>query len=155
MIFYPIYEDGNIFLNYSYGFCPGRGAHQALDAVTVAIERLKVSWVLDCDIRKFFDNVDHEKLIKLIEMRMEDKRVIRLILEWLKAGVMVGDKKEHRKVGVPQGPVISPVLANIYLHYALIYGLVGGVSAAHEVRCTSSGALMRLWLSIKEMLLLS
>lgn len=119
MILYPIYEDGNIFLDFSYGFRPGRAAHQALDAVTVAIERHKVSWVLDCDIRKFFDNVDHEKLIKLIEMRIGDKRVIRLIRKWLKAGVMVGDKKQHKKVGVPQGAVISPVLANIYLHYAL------------------------------------
>ena len=71
MIFYPSYEDGNIFQNYSYGFRPGRGTHQALGAVTVAIERRKVIWVLDCNIRKFFDNVDHKKFIKLIEMRIE------------------------------------------------------------------------------------
>ena len=117
MILYPIYEGA--FAGFSYGFRPGRGAHQALDALTVAIEQRKVSWILDCDIRGFFDNVNKEKLVELLEKRIGDPRVIRLIRKWLNAGVMVNGVFETREKGTPQGAVISPVLANIYLHYAL------------------------------------
>jgi group II intron reverse transcriptase/maturase len=112
-----IYETD--FKAFSYGFRPGRSQHNALDALSVALERRKVSWVLDADIRGFFDNISQEWLIKFIEHRIADKRVVRQIQKWLKAGVLEDGKKIIAKKGTPQGGSISPLLANIYLHYAL------------------------------------
>ncbi len=107
------------FKGFSYGFRPGRNPHNALDAVSVGIHRRKVSWVLDADIRGFFDSIDHEWLIKFIKHRITDKRVIRHVLKWLKAGVLEEGVKTTAKEGTPQGGSISPLLANIYLHYVL------------------------------------
>ncbi len=107
------------FAGFSYGFRPGRGAHMALDALTVAIERKKVNWVLDADIRGFFDCLDHEILMKQIEHRIEDRRVLRHIKKWLNAGVLEDGRRHQQVMGTPQGGSISPLLANIYLHYAL------------------------------------
>ena len=110
-----IYEED--FLGLSYGFRAGRSQHDALDALATAIERTAVSWVLDADIAGFFDTVDHEHLIRFVEHRIGDRRVVRLIRKWLKAGVMEDGEVRPGKVGTPQGAVISPLLANIYLHY--------------------------------------
>jgi RNA-directed DNA polymerase len=112
-----IYE--NDFLGFSYGFRPGRNQHQALDALTVGITRKRVNWVLDVDIRGFFDNMSHEWTIKFVEHRIGDLRIIRLIRKWLKAGVSEEGKWQESTIGTPQGAVVSPLLANIYLHYAL------------------------------------
>jgi group II intron reverse transcriptase/maturase len=106
------------FLGFSYGFRPGRSAHHALDALCVGIRRKKVNWVLDADIRGFFDAIDHECLVKLIERRIADRRVVRLIQKWLKAGVLVDGEWTRSDVGTPQGGGISPLLANVFLHYA-------------------------------------
>ena len=107
------------FLGFSYGFRPKRGTHNALDAVTVGIETKNVNWVLDADIRGFFDRISHESLIRFIEHRIGDKRVIRHIKKWLNAGVMEDGLWTASEEGVPQGGSICPLLANIYLHYAL------------------------------------
>ena len=112
-----IYETD--FQGFSYGFRPGRSQHQALDALTVGIERKKVNWILDLDIRGFFDNLNHERLIQYVEERIADPRILRLIRKWLKAGVMEGGEWKETEVGTPQGSSISPLLANVYLHYAL------------------------------------
>jgi RNA-directed DNA polymerase len=117
MVLNEIYEVD--FVGFSYGFRPGRGQHDALDAVTVGIERRRVRWVLDADIRGFFDAIDHEWLVKFIEHRIADQRVIRLIQKWLKAGVLEDGKRVRSERGTPQGGCISPLLANIYLHYVL------------------------------------
>jgi group II intron reverse transcriptase/maturase len=106
------------FLGFSYGFRPGRSQHNALDALSVGLQRKKVGWVLDADIRGFFDAVDHEWLIKFVEHRIADQRVIRHIKKWLKAGVLEDGKRRAAEDGTPQGGIISPLLANIYLHYA-------------------------------------
>ena len=106
------------FRGFSYGSRPGRSQHQALDALTVGITRKRVNWVLDLDIRGFFDNMDHEWTIKFVEHRVGDPRVLRLIQKWLKAGVSEDGEWTESKIGTPQGAVISPLLANIYLHYA-------------------------------------
>ena len=107
------------FKGFSYGFRPGRGQHNALDAVAVAIQRQKVSWVLDCDICGFFDAIEPLWMIKFIEHRIADKRVVRHIQKWLKAGVLEDGKLRFAECGTPQGGSISPLLANVYLHYAL------------------------------------
>ncbi len=107
------------FKGFSYGFRPGRHQHHALDAVAVGIIRKKVSWVLDADIRGFFDAVDHDWLMKFVEHRIADTRVIRHIKKWLNAGVMEDEELRRAELGTPQGGSISPLLANIYLHYAL------------------------------------
>jgi len=112
-----IYESD--FLGFSYGFRPGRSPHHALDAFAVGILRRKVNWVLDADIRGFFDAIDHGWLVKFIEHRIADRRVLRLIQKWLSAGVMEDGKRLETEVGSPQGATISPLLANIYLHYVL------------------------------------
>lgn len=112
-----IYETD--FLGFSYGFRPERGQHDALDALHMAIMKRKVNWVLDLDISKFFDTVEHDWLIKFIEHRIGDKRITRLIRQWIKVGTV--DSHGHRQqstIGTPQGAVISPLLANIYLHYS-------------------------------------
>ena len=105
------------FKGFSYGFRPGRNPHQALDALAVGIQGKRVSWVLDADIRGFFDNLSHEWAIKFVEHRVADCRVLRLIQKWLKAGVSEDGQWSESKVGTPQGAVVSPLLANVYLHY--------------------------------------
>ena len=105
------------FQGFSYGFRPGRSPHQALDALTVGIQRKRVNWVLDADIRGFFDNVSHEWTMKFVEHRVADRRILRLIQKWLKAGVSEDGQWSESKVGTPQGAVVSPILANVYLHY--------------------------------------
>jgi RNA-directed DNA polymerase len=112
-----IYEED--FLGFSYGFRPGRGAHDAMDALVVAIEGRKVNFILDADIRSFFDTVSQEWLIRFVEHRVGDPRVIRLIRKWLKAGVLEDGVVTVSDTGTGQGAVISPLLANIYLHYGL------------------------------------
>jgi RNA-directed DNA polymerase len=107
------------FLGFSYGFRPGRSQQDALDALSVGITQKKVNWVLDLDIRSFFDKVEHEWVVKFVEHRIADKRVVRLIQKWLKAGVMEDGRWFESKEGTPQGSVISPTLANLYLHYVL------------------------------------
>src|SRR5246127_4145100 len=112
-----IYEED--FLGFSYGFRPGRGTHDALDALCVGIHSRKMSWILDADIRSFFDTVSQEWLIRFVEHRIGDRRIIRLIRKWLKAGVLEDGIVAVSDKGTGQGAVISPLLANIYLHYAL------------------------------------
>ncbi len=111
-----IYEED--FLGFSYGFRPGRSQHQALDALSYALLKKKVTYVLDADIQGFFDNLDKSWLIKFVEHRVADPRILRLIQKWLNAGVMEEGRWSETKTGTPQGSVISPLLANIYLHYA-------------------------------------
>lgn len=112
-----IYEQD--FLGFSYGFRHGRGQHDALDALSEGIAGRKVNWILDADIRSFFDEIDHEWMLRFLEHRIADGRVIRLIRIWLTAGVIEDGKRAASVRGTPQGAVISPLLANIYLHYAL------------------------------------
>lgn len=110
-----IYEED--FLGFSYGFRPGRSQHNALDALATGIARVKVNWILDCDIRSYFDSVSHEWLLRFIEHRIGDPRMIRLIRKWLKAGVLDDGKWSTTDAGTPQGAVVSPLISNIYLHY--------------------------------------
>jgi len=110
-----IYETD--FLGFSYGFRPRRSAHYALDALTVGIMTKKVNWVLDADIRSFFDTLKHEWLVRFIEHRVADRRVVRLIQKWLNAGVLEEGHRLVSEVGTVQGGSISPLLANVYLHY--------------------------------------
>ena len=112
-----IYEED--FLGFSYGFRPGRGCHNALDALYVGIVKKKVNYVLDADIRGFFDAIDHAWLVKFIEHRIADRRILRLIRKWLRAGVSEDGEWSKTTVGTPQGSVISPLLANVFLHYVL------------------------------------
>src|SRR6516165_5295496 len=112
-----IYEED--FLGFSYGFRPGRSQHDALDALWMGIMRKKVNWVLDLDIRAFFDRIDHAWMKRFVEHRIGDRRIVRLIQKWLKAGVMEEGRWIESEQGTPQGSVISPILANLYLHYAL------------------------------------
>jgi len=112
-----IYEED--FLGFSYGFRPGRSAHGALDAIWVAITQRKVNWVVDADVRSFFDNLNHGWMKKFLEHRIGDRRILRLIQKWLRAGVSEEGEWSETVVGTPQGAVISPLLANIYLHYVL------------------------------------
>jgi group II intron reverse transcriptase/maturase len=107
------------FLGFSYGFRPGRSQHNALDALYVGITRRKVNWVLDLDIRAFFDRIDHTWMVKFVEHRIGDRRIVRLIQKWLKAGVMEQGRWIETEQGTPQGSVISPILANLYLHHVL------------------------------------
>ena len=111
-----IYEED--FQGFSYGFRPGRSQHRALDALWVGIMRKKVNRVLDADIRGFFDNMSHEWTMKFVEHRVADRRVPRLIGKWLRAGVSEEGNWSKTEIGAPQGAAISPLLANIYLHYA-------------------------------------
>jgi group II intron reverse transcriptase/maturase len=105
------------FRGFSYGFRPGRDPHQALDALNAGIQRKRVNWILDADIRGFFDNMNHEWTMKFVEHRVADNRILRLIRKWLKAGVSEDGEWSETKVGTPQGAVVSPLLANVYLHY--------------------------------------
>ena len=115
MILTPVYEAE--FLGFSYGFRPGRSQHDALDALAFGIKGRYIWWVLDADIRQFFDTISHDWLIKFLEHRIGDRRVIRLIQKWLKAGVLEEGVHLEAIEGTPQGAVISPFLANVYLHY--------------------------------------
>lgn len=112
-----IYESD--FLGFSYGFRPGRDPHRAADALVVGIKTKKVSWVLDADIRGFFDAIDHTWMLEFLKHRIADRRVLRLIQKWLSAGVLEKGKWAECEEGTPQGAVISPLLANVYLHYVL------------------------------------
>src|SRR5881409_839882 len=110
-----IYETD--FLGFSYGFRPGRSPHHALDALYTGLLTKKVNWVLDLDIRGFFEGISHEWLVKFIEHRIADRRVVRLIQKWLRAGVLEDGKRVRVEEGTPQGGSASPLLANVYLHY--------------------------------------
>src|SRR5215470_6182710 len=112
-----IYEED--FLGFSYGFRPGRGTHDALDALVVGIESTKVNWILDADIRSFFDEISQDWLVRFLEHRIGDRRIIRLIQKWLKAGILEDGVVTVIERGTGQGAVISPLLANVYLHYVL------------------------------------
>jgi RNA-directed DNA polymerase len=125
-----IYEEE--FLGFSYGFRPGRGQHDALDALAVGLTKQSVGWVLDADIAGFFDTVDHDWLIRFLELRIGDRRMIRLIVKWLKAGVLEEGRITKVEAGTPQGAVISPLLANIYLHY--VFDLWAQRWRRHEAR---------------------
>lgn len=117
MLLEPIYE--REFYDFSYGFRPGRSAHQALAAIWNGIMGLETGWVVDVDIRAFFDTLDHGKLMELLQKRVKDGVVLRLISKWLKAGVMEAEALSYPENGTPQGGVISPLLSNIYLHEVL------------------------------------
>jgi RNA-directed DNA polymerase len=116
LVLEPIYEAE--FIGFSYGFRPRRSQHNALDALAEAISR-KVNWVLDADIRSFYDTIDHGWLQRFLEHRIADARMIRLLMKWAKAGVMENDELHAVEEGTPQGGIISPLLSNIYLHYVL------------------------------------
>lgn len=115
VILNEIYEED--FLGFSYGFRPGRSQHQALDALYVGLTQRKVNYVLDADIRGFFDHIDHAWMMELVQRRVADPRILRLIQKWLQAGVMEKGQWSETEIGTPQGSGISPLLANIYLHY--------------------------------------
>lgn len=115
MILTPIYEAE--FLGFSYGFRPRRSQHDALDALAFGIKGHNVRWILDADIRAFFDSISHDWLISFVEHRIADRRIVRLIEKWIKAGVLERGTHVEVEEGTPQGAVISPLLANIYLHY--------------------------------------
>src|SRR5260370_42113809 len=107
------------FLDCSYGFRPGRSAHKSLRIVREAITTESVNWVLDADIRRYFDSVDHDWLLRMLAHRIADPRVLRLISQWLRAGILEGGVYADTVEGTPQGAGISPLLANIFLHYVL------------------------------------
>jgi group II intron reverse transcriptase/maturase len=117
LVLTAIYEED--FLGFSYGFRPGRGQHDALDALSVGITSTKVNWILDADISSFFDTISQDWLIRFVEHRVGDRRIIRLLRQWLRAGVLEDGVVTVSDRGTGQGSVISPLLANIYLHYAL------------------------------------
>ncbi len=112
-----VYEED--FIGFSYGFRRGRSQHDALDALSVAVTTKRVNWILDADIEGFFDMMDHDWLIKFLEHRIGDRRILRLIGKWLRAGVSEDGEWSQTSVGAPQGAVISPLLSNVYLHYVL------------------------------------
>src|SRR5271156_5228761 len=111
----PIYEAE--FMGFSYVFRPGRSQHDALDALAYGINARKINWILDADISRFFDTLSREWLIRFVEHRIGDRRIIRLIQKWLKAGVLEDGRLIETTEGTPQGSVASPLLANVYLHY--------------------------------------
>ena len=112
-----IYEED--FLGFSYGYRPGRSGHRALDALSVGIQTQKVNWIIDADIRGFFDNISHDWLMKFLEHRISDRRLLRLLKKWLRAGVSEDGEWSPSTVGTPQGAVISPLYSNVFLHYVL------------------------------------
>jgi len=112
-----IYEKD--FHGFSYGFRPERSPHNALDAIWVGITQRKVNWVLEADIKSFYDTINHTWLMEFLERRIADPRMLRLIRKWLRAGVSEDGEWSRTEVGTPQGSVISPLLSNIYLHYVL------------------------------------
>jgi group II intron reverse transcriptase/maturase len=112
-----IYEQD--FLGFSYGYRPRRSGHRALDALSVGIQTRKVNWIIDADIRGFFDNISHEWMMKFLEHRIADRRLLRLLKKWLRAGVSEDGEWSPSTVGTPQGAVISPLFSNVFLHYVL------------------------------------
>lgn len=114
MVIEPVYEAD--FKESSYGFRPKRNAHQALEEIRKACDKKEI-WVIDADIKGYFDAINHDKLMKLVEMRVNDRRILKLLRQWLEAGIMQEDGYQASEKGSPQGGVISPLLANIYLHY--------------------------------------
>lgn len=120
------------FAGFSYGFRPGKGQHNALDALAVGLWARKVNWVLDADIRSFFDTLKHDWIVKFIEHRVGDRRVVRLIRKWLAAGVLEEGKRIRSEEGTVQGGSISPLLANVYLHYAFDLWVQRWRSQAHR-----------------------
>lgn len=110
-----IYEED--FVGFSYGFRPRRSQHQALDALATGIDEKRVNWILDADIEGFFDNINRDWLVKFIEHRIGDKRIVRLILKWLNAGIIEDTDWSDNGKGTPQGAILSPILANVFLHY--------------------------------------
>ena len=129
MVLNRIYEEE--FLGFSYGFRPERSQHHALDAVFVGITQRKVNYVLEVDIRSFYDTMSHSWLVKFLECRIADPRMLRLIRKWLRAGVSEDGKWSKTEVGTPQGAVISPLLSNVYLHYVLDEWVQAWRSKAH------------------------
>lgn len=117
MLLEPVYEED--FYDFSYGFRPGRSAHDAVDALQDGLKRIGAGWVLDVDVQSFFDTIDHEQLRNLLQQRIADGVVVRLVGKWLRAGVLEGGVISRPTMGTPQGGVISPLLANIYLHEVL------------------------------------
>src|SRR5665647_1559581 len=115
LVLSAIYEED--FLGFSYGFRPGRSQHDALDALAVGIDATAVNWILDADIRSFFDKIDQQWLVTFLKHRIGDERIIRLVRKWLKAGVMDDGVWSLGEAGTPQGAVVSPLLANVFLHY--------------------------------------
>jgi len=132
-----IYEED--FLGFSYGFRPGRSQHDALDALAYAIQHKQVNYILDADIKGFFDNLSKSWLVKFVEHRVADTRILRMIQKWLNAGVMENGMWSNTEVGTPQGAVASPLLANIYLHY--VYDL--WVQAWREKEATGEVIVVR------------
>ena len=129
-----IYEED--FLGFSYGFRPGRSQHDALDALWVGLSRKKVNWVLDADIRGFFDTIDHEWLMKFLEHRIADRRVLRLIRKWLRAGVLEVGEWSKTEEGTPQGAVITPptILTTLLKSWRLPFrGRVCGLGMARDL----------------------
>jgi hypothetical protein len=125
------------FLGFSYGFRPGRSQHHALDALYVGLLTKKVSWVLDVDIRGFFDTIDHGWLRKFLEHRIADRRIVRLIQKWLNAGVLEEGTRTRVEEGTPQGGSVSPLLANIYLHYVFDLSVTHGVGSTRRATSLS------------------
>jgi retron-type reverse transcriptase len=138
-----IYEED--FLGFSYGFRPGRSQHDALAALAAAIRTKKVNWVLDADIRGFFDAIDHGWLVKFVEHRIGDRRMVRLIQKWLSAGIMEQGRWSAVEVGSPQGATVSPLLANIYLHYVYDLWLISGGSGTRAVTSSSCATPTTPW----------
>jgi RNA-directed DNA polymerase len=145
MVLNAIYEED--FLGFSYGFRPGRGPHDALDALTVGITSRKVNFILDADIQSFFDAVSQEWLVRFVEHRIGDPRIIRLIHKWLKAGVLEDGTVTVSDRGTGQGSVISPLLANIYLHYVFDCGPSAG-DGTKPPATWSSCAMPMIWWSV-------
>ena len=132
-----IYEED--FKGCSYGFRPGRSQHQALDALWVGIMRKKVSWVVDADVRDFFGTISHEWMVKFLQHRISDRRILRLIQKWLRAGVSEEGQWSKTEVGTPQGSVVSPMLANVYLHRSSISGYSTGGSTGPQEKSSWFG----------------
>ncbi len=120
------------FLGFSYGFRPGRSQHDALDVLSVTISGKRVNWILDADIEGFFDTIDHQWLIKFLEHRIGDRRVLRLIFKWLRAGISEDNDWSVTKMGTSQGAGISPLLSNIYLYYVFDLWIEFGRSASER-----------------------
>ena len=132
------------FLGFSYGFRPQRNQHQALDAVAYGMWKKLVKWVLDADLQSFFDTLEHEWLVKFLEHRIADRRVIRLIQKWLNAGVLEDGKRMVSEIGTVQGGSISPLLANIYLHYVFDLWIEQWRQTQSQRRCPCGAVRGRL-----------
>ena len=135
-----IYEED--FLGFSYGYRPGRKQHDALDALAVGLKRKRVNWVLEFDVRGFFDNVSHEWMIRFVEHRIANQRIIRLIQKWLKAGTLEGGEWIEPEAGTPQGAVASPLLANLCLQ-SCVRSLGKTVATKNGARGHDSSPLRR------------